>query len=161
MGRVITNNQCVPSNCGSGNYAVSAAYDLAGNMTSLTYPDGQVMNYAYDSAGRALSATDASNSSYASGASPYGALDMAGNAWEWVADYYNGDRTKRIIRGGAFDTYFETQVHTQFQSGENPLARKHNVGFRCALGFCDVVHMTNSHPAHAHDQSAQLEEVSA
>src|SRR5438094_800726 len=39
---------------------------------------------------------------YPHGASPYGALDMAGNAWEWVADFYNGDHTKRIIRGGAF-----------------------------------------------------------
>jgi len=27
--------------------------------------------------------------SYPSGASPYGALDMAGNAYEWVADWYD------------------------------------------------------------------------
>jgi formylglycine-generating enzyme required for sulfatase activity len=27
--------------------------------------------------------------SYALGASPFGALDMGGNVWEWVADYYN------------------------------------------------------------------------
>jgi len=56
--------------------------------------------------------------SYSLGASPYGALDMAGNAWEWVADWYDegyyarspahnpqgpdaGDY--RVMRGGAFD----------------------------------------------------------
>ena len=50
----------------------------------------------------------------------------------------------KSIRGGAFDTYFETQAHCQFQSGESPLARKHNIGFRCALGFCDVAHMTET-----------------
>jgi RHS repeat-associated protein len=50
MGRVVVNNQCTPSNCGSGNYPVSAAYDLAGNLASLTYPSGRVVNYGYNSA---------------------------------------------------------------------------------------------------------------
>ena len=44
----------------------------------------------------------------------------------------------KSIRGGAFDTYFESQATCQFQSGENPLSRKHNIGFRLALGACDL-----------------------
>ena len=35
------------------------------------------------------------------GASPYGCLDMAGNAWEWVEGYYQGNPSQRILRGGA------------------------------------------------------------
>ena len=33
--------------------------------------------------------------SYPTGASPYGALDMAGNAWEMTADWYDGDYYSR------------------------------------------------------------------
>ena len=36
-----------------------------------------------------------------SGASPYGCQDMAGNAWEWVQGYYNGNPQQRLLRGGA------------------------------------------------------------
>lgn len=36
-----------------------------------------------------------------SGAGPYGCLDMAGNAWEWVEGNYNGNPEQRILRGGA------------------------------------------------------------
>ncbi|MBC7852558.1 MAG: hypothetical protein IAF94_03895, partial [Pirellulaceae bacterium] len=44
----------------------------------------------------------------------------------------------KSLRDGAFDTYFEAQAQCQFQSGDSPLARKHNIGFRCSVGFRDV-----------------------
>ena len=47
--------------------------------------------------------------SYPAGVSPYGALDMAGNAWEWVSDgydieYYNDSpyRNPKGPRGGGY-----------------------------------------------------------
>ncbi len=44
----------------------------------------------------------------------------------------------KSIRGGAYDTYFENQATCHFQSGEHPISRKHNIGFRLALGACDL-----------------------
>ena len=35
------------------------------------------------------------------GLSPYGCFDMAGNAWEWVQGFYNGNPKQRLLRGGA------------------------------------------------------------
>jgi gamma-glutamyl hercynylcysteine S-oxide synthase len=105
------------------------------------------------------------------GASVNGVEQLVGNVWEWTSSAFGvwepaGRRIEtatplKSIRGGAFDTYFETQAHCQFQSGENPLARKHNIGFRCALGFCDVVHMSGgTEPLELSDtQAAELEEV--
>ena len=51
MGRVSQQNYCVPTNCSYGIQA-SAAYDLAGNLTSLTYPDGRTVTQGFDGAGR-------------------------------------------------------------------------------------------------------------
>jgi formylglycine-generating enzyme required for sulfatase activity len=50
-------------------------------------------------------------SAHVAGASPYGALQMAGNAWEWVADNFGGDPARGIIRGGAVG-YYERDART-------------------------------------------------
>ena len=40
--------------------------------------------------------------SYPQGASPYGCLDMCGNAWEWVSDDLPGTQKREMIKGGAY-----------------------------------------------------------
>src|SRR4029077_11354675 len=82
------------------------------------------------------------------GVSVGGIYHLIGNVWEWTADEFLWVATAadqdanssllKTVRGGAFDTYFDNQATSQFASGENPLGRKHNVGFRCALGICDL-----------------------
>jgi formylglycine-generating enzyme required for sulfatase activity len=86
--------------------------------------------------------------SYLSGASPYGALDMAGNVWEWVADWYDPgyyerspsenpqgppSGTERVQRGGSW-TYYDDYIRTTVRTGWNPASSAFNIGFRCARG---------------------------
>jgi hypothetical protein len=85
---------------------------------------------------------------------------MIGTVWEWTAGELDLESWTRLsaegslqstarksLRGGAFDTYFDVQATCQFQSGDHPLARKHNIGFRCALGTCDLQPAADASPA--------------
>jgi iron(II)-dependent oxidoreductase len=85
---------------------------------------------------------------FAMGNSVGGACQLVGNVWEWTAEAYCpashpcGDIVLTVpmkaLHGGAFDTYFDSQATCRFASGESPLARKHNIGFRCAVSLADV-----------------------
>ena len=84
--------------------------------------------------------------SFAEGASPYGAHNMAGNVWEWVEDRYDpayyavspsenprgpsaGDQ--RVMRGGGvFDDSYYTRSTTRRRF--SPDVPSTSVGFRCA-----------------------------
>lgn len=68
---------------------------------------------------------------YASGASPYGILDLAGNVWEWVADRYDEAPERRVVRGGSCCSYFVAPRAANRNAWE-PTHRDGDLGFRCA-----------------------------
>jgi formylglycine-generating enzyme required for sulfatase activity len=68
---------------------------------------------------------------FPSGASPYGALDLGGNVWEWVADKYDEDPKRRVVRGGSCCSYF-VGPRAANRNAWAPQHRDSDLGFRCA-----------------------------
>jgi formylglycine-generating enzyme required for sulfatase activity len=84
--------------------------------------------------------------SFPEGRSPYGCDDMAGNAAEWVADWYAGDAyqrggrdnpagpaagTERVVRGGSSQNY-PSYTRCAVRAQRDPEFRTFTLGFRCA-----------------------------
>ena len=111
-----------------------------------TYPWGDridctLANYRECSRGRTLPV-----GSYPNGAGQYGTLDMAGNAWEWVADYYDPKYYRsapesnpkgpitgkyRVARGGSWARPL-FGMRAADRAGFKPDTRSDDIGFRCA-----------------------------
>ncbi|MBN2085434.1 MAG: SUMF1/EgtB/PvdO family nonheme iron enzyme [Anaerolineales bacterium] len=104
-------------------------------------PESGLLNF-----GRHIGATSPVGS-HPAGDSPYGALDMAGNVYEWVDDWFGENYyrtgpgsnptgpdsgTLRLVRGGSWsDT--QDNVNSIFRHSNDPANAGDNLGFRCAL----------------------------
>jgi formylglycine-generating enzyme required for sulfatase activity/tRNA A-37 threonylcarbamoyl transferase component Bud32 len=100
-------------------------------------PDNTLLNYA-----KSMDATTEVDS-YPDGASWCGAQDLAGNVWEWVADWYDdypseaqinptgpARRPNKVLRGGGWGSN-QKNVRAADRYHLAPDFCLHNVGFRC------------------------------
>ncbi|MGH7136862.1 MAG: formylglycine-generating enzyme family protein, partial [Pirellulales bacterium] len=119
-----------------------------GKLSQRRFPWGDVMDRGRCNVWGSGPGQTAAVRQFSSGVSVSGVYQLIGNVWEWTGGDFDAADADGVtlelpgpmksIRGGAFDTYFEQQACCSFRSGELPLARKHNIGFRCALSVCDV-----------------------
>ena len=85
--------------------------------------------------------------SYQGGASPFNIWDMAGNVWEWVADWYSdtyyasapvdnpngpGNGSVKVMRGGSFESGPRT-LRVSDRNSDEPGVGRYRLGFRCVM----------------------------
>lgn len=117
-----------------------------GRIAQRRYPWGESFDVRRANLYGSGSQRPAAVEEFPGGMSVGGAHQLIGNVWEWTATPLTelGDSTLHVsesvmsIRGGAFDTYFENQATCHYQSGEHPLSRRPNIGFRLALPMSDL-----------------------
>jgi formylglycine-generating enzyme required for sulfatase activity/WD40 repeat protein len=112
-----------------------------------TPPTGNIanimdINYITDNSDKSINDSfkfTAPVGSYPDGKSPYGALDMAGNVFEWAVDGMDTSYSENwpsdnhaVLRGGSYANNAEG-IRTAFRVPITPLLTGPAIGFRCAL----------------------------
>jgi formylglycine-generating enzyme required for sulfatase activity len=109
-------------------------------------PNCTMLNFAGGVTGACVGDTSQVGA-YPNAASSYGAVDMAGNVWEWVRDWWQADYysvspannptgpatvASRVLRGGAWNHTYDWNVRTAYRNYIDPDYWVMNLGFRCA-----------------------------
>jgi formylglycine-generating enzyme required for sulfatase activity len=114
---------------------------------------------------------------YPTGASPYGIMNMAGNVEEWVQDWYQADYyaqqaanplpnpqgpisgTEKVLRGGSWDTipFFLRSVHRRSLPAGQPTT---STGFRC-VAESNLVGVEVAPPANNAGQPAGADDAAS
>ncbi len=105
------------------------------------FPWGNKMGRKQANTRKSRKNTTVAVGSYPKGASPYGALDMAGNVWEWTTSFYkpyagstveNGffGEERYVVRGGSWDDEVYDSL-TLSRAKFTPVTTFEHVGFRC------------------------------
>ena len=107
-------------------------------------PDCSLANF-YNSTGYCVDDTRVVGG-YPTGTSPYGALDMAGNVWEWIHNWWDGSYygispgnnppgpatgTYKVLRGGGWGSY-DSDLRVANRNKTSAVNQTNVIGFRCA-----------------------------
>ena len=115
------------------------------------YPWGKEMDWERcRNHGNKVNGTTSPVWSYPLGTGPWGHYQMAGNVWEWCADWYDAKSYNRyrrgnlkaptasgsrVLRGGSWLNSFESFFRCARRRYHDPTSRNDDSGFRCARTF--------------------------
>lgn len=108
-----------PPGKGAGNFAdISLSVKFPSETTIENYMDG------YSSAAPVMSFKP----------NKYGLYDMAGNVWEWCADWSDESHSGKVLRGGSWDCASEPVLRSSYRFIRDPNGRNFlSGGFRCVV----------------------------
>ena len=123
-------------------------YAARGGKEGLKYPWGNGITHENANYGKGTEGTTSTSSVGSYPPNGFGLCDMAGNVWEWVADWYEENYYAsppardpkgpsagqgRVLRGGSW-VGNPVLLRTSSRVGLAPGFRLYNVGFRCTRG---------------------------
>jgi formylglycine-generating enzyme required for sulfatase activity len=129
-------------------------YAARGDNAAFRYPWGERPGELINAHDRFAGPTPVGN--FPRAASPFGLHDMAGNVWEWTADWYEADYysrapaenppgpaqgSERVARGGGFrlvDFLGLDETRVSHRRPLDPNTAADDVGFRCAISLVDA-----------------------